>query len=125
MARALSPIQGGSAPRNPETTGKLQVLRNFSNPSVEEGKTNQSSKDNPLYVGLEMPTHRVDSEGKEKENKKDVNGMGKNREKKTKSRNIEDGLLMVVATRIYGKTVRALIDSGATRCFVTPAYAWP
>ena len=46
----------------------------------------------------------------------------KNREKKTKIRNIEDGLLIVVAARIYGKTVRALIDSGATRCFVTPAY---
>ena len=28
---------------------------------------------------------------------------------------------MVVAAGIYGKPVRALIDSGATRCFVTPA----
>ena len=28
---------------------------------------------------------------------------------------------MVVAARIYGKPVRALIDSGATRYFVTPA----
>ena len=28
---------------------------------------------------------------------------------------------MVVATRRYGKQVRALIDSGATRWFVTPA----
>ena len=28
---------------------------------------------------------------------------------------------MVVATRIYGKPVRALIDSSATRCFVTLA----
>ena len=47
-------------------------------------------------------------------------GLGKNKENKIKSRNIEDGLLMVVAAKIYGKTVRALIDSGATRCFVTP-----
>ena len=29
---------------------------------------------------------------------------------------------MVVAARIYGKPVRAVIDNGATRCFVTPAY---
>ena len=32
-----------------------------------------------------------------------------------------DGLLLVVPTRIYGKTVKTLIDSGATRCFVTPS----
>ena len=31
-------------------------------------------------------------------------------------------LLLVVSARIYGKTVRALIDSGVTRCFVTPTY---
>ena len=36
-------------------------------------------------------------------------------------RRIEDGLLLVVSTKIYGHTVKALIDSGATRCFVTPA----
>ena len=35
-------------------------------------------------------------------------------------RKIEDGLLMVVAASIYGRKVRALIDSGTTRCFVTP-----
>ena len=35
-------------------------------------------------------------------------------------RNLEDGLLLVVSARIHGKTVRALIDSGATRCFATP-----
>ena len=29
---------------------------------------------------------------------------------------------MVVSTRIYGTILRALIDSGATRCFVTPTY---
>ena len=34
---------------------------------------------------------------------------------------IEDGLLLVVSTKIYGHTVKALIDSGTTRCFVTPA----
>ena len=37
-------------------------------------------------------------------------------------RKIEDGLLLVVSTKIYGHTVKALIDSGATRRFVTPAY---
>ena len=28
---------------------------------------------------------------------------------------------MVVAARMYGMIVHALIDSGATRCFITPA----
>ena len=36
-------------------------------------------------------------------------------------RTLSDGLLLVVAARINGHSVRALIDSGATRCFVTPA----
>ena len=33
----------------------------------------------------------------------------------------EDGILMVVPARIYGQEIRALIDSGATRCFISPA----
>ena len=36
-------------------------------------------------------------------------------------RMVKDGLLLVVTARINGHSVRALIDSGATRCFVTPA----
>ena len=29
---------------------------------------------------------------------------------------------MVVSASIYGRKIRTLIDSGATRCFVSPAY---
>ena len=36
-------------------------------------------------------------------------------------RDQEDGILMVVPIRIFGQEVRALIDSGATRCFISPA----
>ena len=43
-----------------------------------------------------------------------------NGKKRIKSRRVQDGLLMVVDVRIYGKPVGALIDGGATRCFVTP-----
>ena len=32
----------------------------------------------------------------------------------------EDGILLVVPARINGKLFTALIDSGATRCFVAP-----
>ena len=35
---------------------------------------------------------------------------------------MDDGLLLVVPARVNRHQVRALIDSGATRCFVTPAY---
>ena len=33
----------------------------------------------------------------------------------------DDGVLLTVPARIYGKQIQALIDSGATRCFITPA----
>ena len=36
-------------------------------------------------------------------------------------RSVKDGLLLVVTTRINGHPVRALVDSGANRCSVTPA----
>ena len=45
---------------------------------------------------------------------------GENQQNKA-PRGITDGLLLVVTARINGHPVRALIDSGATRCFVTPA----
>ena len=89
LARVLSPSQGGSAPRNLETIGKLQVLSNFSSSNATAGKENLSRSDNPMYVGLAMPTHRVE--------------VDKNGKKQIKSRKIEDGLLMVVAARIYGR----------------------
>ena len=38
-----------------------------------------------------------------------------------KSRDKDDGILLVVDARIFGKPCRALIDSGATRSFITPA----
>ena len=68
LARALSPLQGGSALRNPETIGKLQVLLNFSSSNAIVGNENLSRSDDPMYVGLAMPTHRakVDKNGKNK-----------------------------------------------------------
>ena len=37
------------------------------------------------------------------------------------SRSMSDGLLLVVTARINGHPVRALINSAATRCFITSA----
>ena len=36
-------------------------------------------------------------------------------------REISDGILLVVPVRIHGREYRALIDSGATRSFISPA----
>ena len=110
LARALNPLQGGGIPRNTETPSKLQLLQRFTVVGSEKGSSIRSQKDQAIYVGIYHPTDRLaksDEEKSVKTHKKD--------------RSIEDGLLMVVATRIYGKPVRALIDSGATRCFVTLA----
>ena len=54
-------------------------------------------------------------------NEKREMGEKRGKENKNIGRKIEDGLLLVVPTKIYGKSVRALIDSGATRCFITPS----
>ena len=36
-------------------------------------------------------------------------------------RSEEDGILLIVPARIFGREIRALIDSGATRNFISPA----
>ena len=64
------------------------------------------------------PTDRVD----DKKEEKDKKGQLATELKQNKfSRTVEDGLLLVIPPRINGHCVCALIDSGATRCFVTPA----
>ena len=57
---------------------------------------------------MDSHTPRLEGEKDGKQNKKG-------------SRRVEDGLLLVIPTKIYGKSVRALIDSGATRCSITPS----
>ena len=122
MARSLNPFQGGSDSRIPETTGKLQILEKFSVPSAKEGITNLSSQDNPVYVGMESHTFRIEEKNiKGKKKEENVQGLKTGKENKKVVRKFEDGLLLVVPTRIYGKEVKALIDSGATRCFVPPS----
>ena len=46
-------------------------------------------------------------------------------EKLENQRNIDDGILLVVSARIFGHKVRALIDSGATRCFISSGAVLP
>ena len=75
-----------------------------------------------MYVGIESHIGRIESKEKEKEHKKDgICGDAKSKKENKKVRKMEDRLLMVVSATIYGKTIKALIDSGATRWFVTPS----
>ena len=69
LARLLNPFQGGSNPRNPETTGKLQILQRLNVPSVEEGNSNLSIQDSPVYVGMDSHTVRVGDKKNGKERK--------------------------------------------------------
>ena len=52
----------------------------------------------------------------EKENKEKITKM----EKAENVRDEEDGILLIVPVRIYGKVFPALVDSGASRCFISP-----
>ena len=128
LVRALNPLQGGSTPRNTEMPSELQLLQQFAVAGSEEGTHIWSKKDHAIYVGISHPTSRIDAnDGKdenqkvEKENKKGEPSAAGNMQLNKISRSVKDGLLLVVTARINGHAVRALIDSGATRCFVTPA----
>ena len=132
LAEALNPFQGGSAPRNMERPAQLQKLQQFTVSGLKKGEQIRPSKGHPIFVGISTPTNRIDrtnENGTEKAagdnaaemNKKGEAETGGDNHQNKALRGIEDGLLLVVTARINGHPVRALIDSGATRCFVTPA----
>ena len=93
-------------------------MQRFSVLGDGDGSQIRSEEDQAIYVGMLNPTDRVD----DKKEEKDKKGQGTAGLKQNKfSRTVEDGLLLVVPAGINGHCVCALIDSGATRCFVTPA----
>ena len=71
-----------------------------------------------MYVGLR--SHTSSAETKKLEKTENAGVEEKSVKIQKKERNVEDGLLLVISALIYGKPMRALIDSGATRCFVAP-----
>ena len=60
LARALNPLQGGSAPRNIETSSKLQILQQFSVTGSGNGNQIRPSKGHAVYVGISTPTGRIE-----------------------------------------------------------------
>ena len=119
MTRSLSPNQGGSDPRNLETIGRLHILQQVGNPSEENENSNPARKGNPLYV--EISPHELNRLGEKKNDKDNKNEDNMTKGKKKNIRQVEDGLHLVVPAKIYGKSIRALTDSGVARCFITPS----
>ena len=120
----------------PETPSKLQILQQFAVAGSGNGNSIRSETDQAIYVGITSPTNRLAitekvQKKKEDDGQKDKEENGKTDKNECQSteetqlnksvRTIDDGLLLVVPARVNGHVVRALIDSGATRCFVTPS----
>ena len=123
MQTVMSPSRGGIQSRTVVTPNQLLSWR-----FVEANRATIGNEENGQEkIGAENPneqsqwytvTDDIKEEapsGQEKDQEKE------DKEKKKVIRTVEDGLLMVVSARIYGRKIRTLIDSGATRCFVSPA----
>ena len=109
LARQLNPIEDGNASRLTTTFSVLQSWR-------QRGRASTEVKDEKFK----------NSEEKPQESRADSRFTGvvvgtKDAKIKRKIQRVEsDGILLVVPARINGKIFTALIDSGATRSFVTP-----
>ena len=122
MQTVMSPSRGGIQSRTVVTPNQLQSCRfveaNRATIGNEENNQKKIGAENPneqsqWYTVTDDIKEEVPS-GKEKDQEKE------DKEKKKAIRTVEDGLLMVVSARINGRKTRTLIDSGATRCFVSP-----
>ena len=105
LAQSLSSLKGGSDSRNSETIGRLQKLQQFSAPNVEEKKEDLSSKDKPVYVGVDPHSSRSEElVEKDKPTKKGVSEEDATPEMVNKfQRAIDDGLLPMVPQRSMEK----------------------
>ena len=96
----VSPSSGGTESCKGVTTSALQGWQSIglkkASTGEEKGKTGPEEPQTQLSVistGNQSPVPRAE----------------------------EDGILMVVPARIFGREIHALIDSGATRNFISPA----
>ena len=96
----VSPLSGGTESCKGVTTSVLQDWQSIglkkASTGEEKGKTGPEEPQTQLNVistGNQSPVPRAE----------------------------EDGILMVVPARIFGREICALIDSGATRNFISPA----
>ena len=123
LARSLNPNEDGSDSRNLAIIGKLQSLQQiFDKSNGGAGNINLMTEISPEFVGIiPQQPNRLDEDVEKLQSDKKTGKEKMEKEKKKVFRTVEDGLLMVVSARIYGRKIRTLIDSGATRCFVSPS----
>ena len=123
LARSLNPNEDDSDSRNLAIIGKLQSLQQIFDKSNDRTETsNLLIKSSPEFVGIiPQQPNRLDDDVEKLQSDKKMGQEKTEKEKKKMVRTVDDGLLMVVSARIYGRKIRTLIDSGATRCFVSPS----
>ena len=123
LARSLNPNEDGSDSRNLAIIGKLQSLQQiFDKSNDRAGISNPLIKSSPEFVGIiPQQPNRSDDDVEKLQSDKKMGQEKTEKEKKKMVRTVDDGLLMVVSARIYGRRIRTLIDSGATRCFISPS----
>ena len=107
LERQLNPTKDGNAARMTTTFSILQSWRQRGRVDAESTEENvntqeksQVSKGDTRFTGVVI----------ENEKEKIIKNI---------SRVEEDGILLIVPVKINGKEFSALVDSGATRCFVT------
>ena len=107
LAALVNPSGGGTAPGITVTTSVLQRWQHL-NVVCED-------------AGMKMGCKSAQDDGATTAWVRVAEGA----EKLENQRKIEDGILLVVSARIFGHKVRALIDSGATRCFISSGLVLP
>ena len=106
LAALVNPSGGGTAPRITATTSVLQRWQQLN--AICEGTGTRMGCKSAQDEGAATAWVRVAAD-----------------EKSENQRTIEDGILLVVSARIFGHKVQALIDSGATRCFISSGAVLP
>ena len=108
LARQLNPIEDGNASRMTTTFSTLHSWRQRGRACAEDEDKIKNTQEKSLESREDSRFTGV------------VVGDETGKIKRKIERVEEDGILLVVPARINGKLFTALIDSGATRCFVTP-----
>ena len=123
MKTVMSPLRGGIQSRTVVTPNQLQNWRFVGTKRATVGNEERGQEEN---IGAENPNEKSQWYTVTEDLKEEASsGQDKVQEMTGEvptsvKRKVEDGILVVVSARIYGKQFRALIDSGATRCFVSP-----
>ena len=122
MKTVMSPLRGGIQSRTVVTPNQLQSWRFVGTNRATIGNEERGQE----KIGAENPNEKSQWYTVTEDIKEEASsGQDKVQEMTGEvptpvKRKVEDGILVVVPARIYGKQFRALIDSGATRCFVSP-----